>query len=217
MRRIIAMAAIFVGLLSGQPCYADTVTINFADLPIPAPVTIPSYHTDGYSFTISGGGNVFWPATPSTQGPFHGQPAYFGVNALAVNPEGATTVVTITRDDGRLFNLTQISAATFGLSQVYLPLVVIQSNRPPVDALSITQSHAFQTANLTDFNGVSSITLSALDKSGVFPAYQFTNLVLTSEGFPEPSSILMLGIGAGAILMRSRRSLLPRSARTDAA
>jgi hypothetical protein len=206
VRHIVALFTVSLGLLVSQTCVAGNITINFSDYPEDGSTGISSYSTDGYTFFA--GDYYLYPATPNIGGGNYDPPAgmyYYGTNAMGV---GGYEDATFTQNDLGNFDLLGIALGSFSSSQTDLPIVTITANGGQTVTETVTEAGVLQffPVSLVD---TWFIILSAVDADGNPVSFQFTDVVVPAAppgitSVPEPTSILLLGIGIGVGALSGR-------------
>lgn len=174
-----------------------TITIDFAGFPanLPPGDGLTTYAEDGYVFTP---GDIYiYPVTEQSLPQY-----YLGTNAMDVAGDER---VTIQQVSGEKFDLSTISLASLSPTETApFDLTVQQTYNGDQSATeTITQPGEFQSFS-PNLVGVTSVTIFADDGTSNF---QFTNLVVTQAsspppGVPEPSALVLLGLGASLTMLR---------------
>jgi hypothetical protein len=186
---------------------ADAIVLNFSDVTAGTLLVFSPYLSQGFTLTSSSGGFVF--NSPDTgngsmQTPGN-NPFYAGANALAAF---APATITLTQTDGAPFSLLSIDLARnfeFDPAPTVLFTGTLAGGGTVSQSFTVTtpvgSPAAFQPFDFTGFTGLASVSWDQPDPS--LGLNQFTNITLSIV--PEPSSWVLLGIGASCLMLGARR------------
>ncbi len=205
----VVLAIVLVGAVA--PAHAGYTVLDFSDVPSGTLAVFNPYQSQGFTLTSSSGGFVFnSPDTGNGSPQVPGNnPYYAGENGLAAF---APATITLTQTNGHPFNLLSIDLAR-NFEWDPAPTVTftgtLQSGGTVTETVTVTTPvgppAAFQTFPLTGFTDLTSVSWD----QPVFTEglNQFTDITLSSV--PEPSSLVLAGVGALSLafpsLARQRR------------
>jgi hypothetical protein len=208
LRRSAALAAAVLGGLAvmAGPASAEMVVMSFDSVGGGSTGTVlvfDEYREAGFTLT---------PPTGSGFNSFGPDSGFFYAGSRGLSPFDAGQITTLTEDDGTTFSLLSIDLAkNFAFDEN--PAVLFTGTK--ADGSLVFQAFAtdnppgvaeFETFTFTGFTDLRSVSWA----QGAAPfAHQFDNIVLepTVAAVPEPSGLVLAGIGAigGALLARRRR------------
>jgi hypothetical protein len=203
-RSMIAVLSLVVLVIIAVPVQAETTDIDFDSLS-PSGGTTPFslYQEDGYSLTNNVDiifGDPSWPPTPMAFGwwatSYSG--GYAGSLALFNNYQALTT--TLTKDDSTPFSMVSIDLSRLGGGSSSAGGSVIFSgiksdNSTVTQTFTYSDALAFQTKLFSsDFGNLKSLSWITADPW--VQEIQFDNITMV----PEPSTLVLLGIGTLGLL-----------------
>jgi hypothetical protein len=155
-----------------------------------------TYSEDGFTFTVVSG--VEWGIQTNGGNP---PSSLHAGNGGAI---GVGDTISITQDGGGLFTFDSFDYASFSFNQSDDVTFIGLVNGVQAQSLANLFSSTTTWATLNSVFGAPIDELRIVGSSQHTATLMLDNFVLTPSQVPEPSTLLLLGVGAGAAVLRRR-------------